>query len=124
MAEAERDIPDFQTLLSDIDGQMLRLDNPATQADALSEIKNTVLPLMKDLVEVLMVFGEDVQDMVNPVEITATEAQDIGTMLTALAQSNPGNTELAERVQVALDALDLGEPGDDEGEDEDDNEAN
>jgi len=118
MAEAERDIPDFPTLLADIEGTMVRLDNPSSQADAMSEIRNTILPLMKDFVEAVMVFGEDVQDMVNPVEVTAAEAQDIGTMLTAFAQSNPGNPEIAERVKTALEALDLAEGDDDEDEDE------
>lgn len=122
MAE-ERDIPDFPTLLADIEGTMVRLDNPASQADAMSEIRNTILPLMKDVIEAMMVFGEDVQDMVNPVEISAAEAQDIGTMLTAFAQSNPGNPEIAERVQAALESLDLNE-GEGEDDDEDEEETN
>ena len=119
MAE-ERDIPDFPTLLAEIEATSARLDNPSSQADAMSEIKNTILPLMKDFVEAVMVFGEDVQDMVNPVELTAAEAQDIGTMLTAFAQSNPGNPEIAERVQTALESLDLGGEDDDEDEDDED----
>ena len=124
MAEAERDIPDLPTLLADIEGTMVRLDNPSSQADAMSEIRNTVLPLMKDFVEAMMVFGEDVQDMVNPVEITAAQAQNISTMLTAFAQSNPGNPEIAERVKSALEDLDLGDDEDEDEEEAEEAEAN
>lgn len=115
MAEAEREIPDFPTLLADTEKDIARLESPVSQADALSEIKNTVLPLIRDLIEAIMIFGEDIQDEINPVKLNSSEAQDIGTLLQSVVHANPGNAELAERVNGHLESLDLlDEPEDEE----------
>lgn len=118
MTEAEREVPDLADLANQIQETMDQLDGPAGQtADAMSQIKNTILPLMKDLAESVIFALGDLEEAAIPVEISRAEAADIATLLQAVLHSNPGNADLAARVQAGLEALEqTDEP---EGDDED-----
>jgi hypothetical protein len=112
----ERDVPDLPTLLTDITAAIDRLDKtPVTDAEAVKAmVVNDVLPLMKDFIESTLYAFEDIQDLVEPIKITGAEAQNIATILQATLQSNPGNKELAERINDGLEALDMGDDDEEE----------
>jgi len=119
MAEEERDVPQLDELMTDIDNQVARYDQvPEEQLTGkylMSEIKNTILPLLKDIVASTGLGFEEIQDLIEPVKITAAQAQNIGELLEALKAGTPGNSTLHARVDEAL--IDL-EQKDAEGEED------
>lgn len=119
MAEEEdREVPELPDLVTEIDATIAQLSQPgAAERDPIAEIRETVLPLLKDLATSVMFAVEDLQDQVNPVELTGAEAQEAMQLLKALAQLQPTNTQLQERVTQMLEAL----GGDDEGDEVDAN---
>jgi len=127
----ERDIPTLDDLATEIDATIAKLDGPAGEIPAdpiaackliMGEIKNTILPLMKDIVASTSIGLMYVQDLAEPVELTGGEADEVATLLKAFAGSRPGDTALQERISAALEPL---EPDDDEDEeDEDEAESN
>ncbi len=124
----ERDIPTLDDLATEIDATIAKWDGPAGELPAdpvaaikhvWSEIKNTILPLVKDLTASTSVGLMYVQDLAEPVELTGGEADEVATLLKAFAGSRPGDTALQERIAAALEPL---EPDDDEDEDGDEDE--
>jgi|SRR5882672_4427086 len=119
----ERDIPTLEDLAADIDAQIKRLDAPRTTAvtadEAMNEIRNTVLSLMKDMVLSTSMGLMFVQDLAEPVELTGSEADEIATLLKAFAASRPTDLALQGRLQEALELV-SGEDDEDEDETEGD----
>lgn len=123
MTTEERDVPELPSLLEEIEATVQAFDKRSeesiTAREIWIELKNTILPLFKDFAASTMFALEDIRDLADPVELSGEQAQDIGTMLQALAQSQPTNPELQERVREALEALDQdSDEGDDEGDEE------
>ncbi len=121
----ERDVPQLDELGTEIDAQIARLDNTPegsiTAASVMSELKNTVLPLLKDLAAATGLGFEEIQDEVNPIKLGGAAAQNIGELLQALKAGSPGNADLHGRIDEALvDLEQVDEPEEDE-EDEDTN---
>ncbi len=122
MAE-ERDVPMLEDLLGEIDATMARLDASPTPTDiegVWSELKNTILPLMKDVVASTRLDLIEIQDIVDPIKLTTVEAEENEELLKAFAASRPGDTALQERINGMLAVL---ERGDDEEDGEGDDEA-
>lgn len=118
MAE-ERDVPQLDELVAEIDANISRLDNVAgaiTPEMLMSELKNTILPLMKDLATSTGMGFEEIQDEINPIRLGGAAAQNITELLQALKAGSPGNTDLHGRIDEALVDLDQGEEEDDEEE--------
>jgi hypothetical protein len=123
MAAEERDVPTLEELLTEIDATIARLDQPgAAAANAMDEIRNTILPLMKDVVASVGLGFIDIQDEINPIRLGGADAEEIHTLLQAFAASRPTDTQLQERVKQAADLLE--QDDDEEGGDEDDEETN
>lgn len=119
-ATEERDVPELQDLVTDLEGTMKRYDEaPEGSIDWESEVKNTLLPFMKDLTESVMLGMVELQDMVDPIKLTGAEAQEIGTLLAALRESQPTNAQLVSRIDEALTLL-SDEPDEEEGDDDED----
>lgn len=120
-ATEERDVPELQDLVTDLEGTMKRYDEaPQGSIDWESEVKNTLLPLMKDLAESTMLAMVELRDIVDPVTISTEDAQEIGTLLAALRESQPGNAQLVSRIDAALAVLSDEGDDDEEGDEEED----
>ncbi len=127
----ERDVPPLDVLLSDVTEMQARFDQQVKEtADAdpdakfkmaTSFIQNDMLPWLKDFVEATLFGFEDVQDQIAPIEIPASEAENIVEILEATKASNPTNTLLNERIEQALAVL---RPDADDEAEEDDEETN
>jgi len=114
----EREVPELPDLVTEIDATIAQLNQPgAAGRDPITEIRETVLPLLRDLATSVMFALEDLQDQVSPVELTGAEAQEGIQLLKAFVQLQPGNTHLQERVTQMIDAL--GGEGDDESDEGD-----
>lgn len=128
MAE-ERDIPMLEELVNECDAISARLDKdfPAgTEVPGsalMSEIKNTLLPLIKDVASAAMLDISDIQDEINPVKLSQAQAQDTADLLKAFAASRPTDPTLQERIALAVESLE-DDDGEDEGEGEDESEQN
>jgi len=124
MANEERDVPPLDVLLNDIAQMQERFDAQSKEAPdaesrsllAVSFVQNDMLPWLKDFVESTLFAFEDVQDLVNPIEIPSSEAENMVEILKATKDSNPTNVLLVERIERALTFL---EPDDAEDEEED-----
>ena len=124
MAEVERDVPGLDELVIEIDANIARLDNAAgeiTAASVMSELKNTILPLMKDIASSAGLGFEEIQDIIEPIKLTGASAQNIGELLQGFKAASPGNANLHGRIDEALVDLEQMDPPD---EDEDDEETN
>ncbi len=119
----ERDIPELQDLVTEIENTIKSLDNrPAASFDAaalLAEIKNTVLPLIKDVAESTLISLVEIRDIAEPVELTGQEADEMATLLAAFRESQKDtNPQLVERIDNALAVF--AEDEDDEDSEEED----
>lgn len=129
MANEERDVPPLDVLLTDVAQMQERFDAQTKEAPdaearsllAVSFIQNDILPWLKDFVESTLFGFEDVQDQIAPIEIPASEAENIVEILEATKQSNVGNVLLTERIDRALTVLKPDDAEDDEEEDEESN---
>jgi hypothetical protein len=125
MAE-ERDVPTLDELVIECDTIAANLDKtypPGAEvsgADVMSELKNTILPLIKDVAASAMLDIGEIQDDINPVKLTRADADEAAILLKAYAASNPTDAGLQGRIAAQLEAL---EDGDDE-EDEEETETN
>ena len=127
MANEERDVPPLDVLLSDIAQMQERFDAQSKEAPdaesrsllAVSFVQNDMLPWLKDFVESTLFAFEDVQDLVNPIEIPSSEAENMIEILEATKQSNVGNVLLTQRIEQALAVL---KPDDDAEDDEEEDE--
>jgi hypothetical protein len=125
MAE-ERDVPELQDLVTEIETTITSLDErmrtaPPGSINAMAEITNTILPLLKDVVESVLISLVEIRDIADPIELTGADAQEIGTLLAAFRESQKDNPQLVERIDGALDLLGPeGEDDEDENEDEED----
>lgn len=127
MPNEERDVPPLDVLLSDITQMQERFDaqskeTPDAEARSLlavSFIQNDMLPWLKDFVESSLFGFEDIQDQIAPIEIPASEAENMVEILEATKQSNVGNVLLTERIDRALAVL---KPVDDDEDEEDEDE--
>ncbi len=125
MPAEERDVPPLDVLLNDVTEMQARFDDQAKSAPdaearsqlAVSFIQNDMLPWLKDFVESTL-YG--FEDTLPPVEIPATEAENIVEILEATKQSNAGNTLLVERIDRALSFV---KEDEDDAEDEDEEET-
>lgn len=126
----ERDIPTLEDLAKEIEATAVRFDQQAAAAESSGvpmtvnqlrdELRNTILPLMGDIVASARLDFVEVHDIIDPVKLTTTEAEEIEELLQALKASRPTDTALAERVDAALEALDsdVNDEGDDDEEPE------
>ncbi len=118
MAE-ERDVPTLGDLLSEIDATVTRLDqastSPVTAAMVMDEIRNTILPLMKDIVASTGFGFEDIQDIIDPVKIAQGDAEEISALLKAFAASRPTDAALQERIAQATEVLEQDDEDEEEG---------
>jgi hypothetical protein len=120
MAE-EREIPTLDELVTEIEGIVERLDKdhpagaPVDPAALMSEIKNTVLPLMKDLAASTALGFVEIQDIVDPIKLSGADAEEVAALLKAFAQTRPTDAALQERIGLAMEAL---EQDDEEGDEE------
>lgn len=127
MAE-ERDVPTLEELANECDAIMARLDKdfPAgtevSGASLMSEIKNTLLPLFKDIAAAAFLDIIDLQDEINPVKISQAQAEETADLLKAFAASRPMDPALLERISAALEPLEGDEDDEGEGEGEGDEE--
>ncbi len=115
MAE-ERDVPMLEELVTEIDATVARLDASPTAATAesvMSEIKNTILPLMKDLASSCMLGFIEINDIIDPVKLTGEQADETVVLLKAYAAATT-DPALKERIAEAL--IPLEEEDDDETE--------
>lgn len=123
MAE-ERDIPTLDDLAVEIDGIIARLDRdypagaPVDAAAVMSELKNTVLPLMKDLSASTTLGFVEIQDIVDPIKLTGGEAEEISALLKAFAATRQGDSALLERIAQANEFLEQDDEDEDDGDDE------
>lgn len=128
----ERDIPTLDDLAKEIEATALRLDQQAAAATAsgvaftaeqlLGEIRNTLLPLMGDIVASVSLDVIEIRDIVDPIKLTTPDAEEIEALLQAFKASRPTDTALGERCDAALSLL---QPeGDDEEEEEEEGPAN
>lgn len=124
----ERDIPTLDDLVNEIEALSQRLDRdypPSTQVTAeavMSELKNTLLPLIKDVASAAMIDISDLNDAVNPVKVSMVDAQEMADLLKAFAASRPTDLELQARIKDKVDILE-GED-DEDGDDDEDTEQN
>ena len=86
----------------------------------MSELKNTILPLMKDITASTMLDLIELRDIVDPIKLNTAEADEIEALLKAFSESRVGDTALQARIAEALMAL---ERNDDEEDGEGDDEA-
>ena len=126
----ERDIPTLDDLAKEIEATAQRLDQQAAAATAsgvaftadqlLGEIRNTILPLMADIVASAQLDIIEIRDVIDPVKLTTPEAEEIEALLQAFKASRPTDTALGERVDAALEILesDGGEDGEEDEEEE------
>lgn len=124
MAE-ERDVPDLGTIVNDLTATQERIDalvsnnksDPVALAQALASfIQNDLMVIVKDLAESTLIGMQELQDMVDPIEIPGSAAQEIADLLQALKAQNAANPDLVARCDEALDVLDVGDDGEDEEE--------
>lgn len=120
--EEERDVPPLPALAADIQSTIERLRKMSfeTPQQVASVLINDLLPLMKDMVESTWYGFEDVQDEINPIRLTGSEAQEVKTLLLAAKQGAVGNALLTARIDSALEPFDVLD--EDEDEDESDGE--
>ncbi len=127
MAE-ERDVPPMDELVAECDTIVANLDKnyPAgaevSGADVMSELKNTILPLIKDGIASALLDIMDLQDAVNPVKLGQQEAEEVSALLKAFAASRPTDAALQERIALALEPLE--DDDEEEGEAEEGTETN
>lgn len=120
----ERDIPTLEELSTEVDATVARLDKvaPSTNPEIQNlrdEIKNTLLPLIKDLAASTSIGLIYVQDLAEPVELSGAEADEAATLLKAFAESQPLDKALQERIAIAVEPL-LGDDGEDDEDEEGD----
>ena len=121
----ERDVPELPELLAEIENTILSYDERTRAGQtlvAMSEITNTLLPLLRDTVAAMIFEVEDIHNEINPVKLAHEDAEEVGTLLGALHAhaTATGDTGLAERVTAVLPLLgdepDDGDDGDDDGD--------
>jgi len=112
----------LEDLLNEIDATVARLDsapNPTTPEEGvrmlMSELKNTILPLVKDVAASTMLDLMEMRDIVDPIKLNTSDAEEIEALLMAFSESRAGDPGLQARISDALAAL---ERGDDEEEPE------
>lgn len=122
MSNEERDVPTLQDLDTEIGVLIQRLDDTPDERVStqflMNEIKNTILPLLRDTVKSVGYGFEDIQDMIDPVKIPRASADNIIELLEALKVASVGNTELHERIDDALADLEPEEEDDTETDEE------
>jgi len=123
MAE-ERDVPTLDELVNEFDAVVARLDKdyPAGTevlgSALMSEIKNTLMPLFKDVAAATLLDIIDIQDEINPVKLTQAQSEETADLLKAFAASRPTDPALQERIALALEPLEGDDDDDEEGEGE------
>lgn len=128
----ERDTPSLGDLFTEIEAKMADFDaRPAGSLDVELELKNTILPLLKDVVASVGFAIEDLQDIVDPIKLSSQDAQEIGTLLAAFREMVTANPQLGaapqlvERIDDALAAVsDEDDDDEPEGDDEDEPSSN
>jgi len=118
MAE-ERDVPMLEDLVNEVDAIVARLDaspTPATAETVMSELKNTILPLIKDIAASTMLGLIEIHDEINPVKLSGEQADETAALLKAFAESTT-DAALKQRIAEALEPLEEEEDdGDEESE--------
>ncbi len=116
MADEERDLPQLDELAADITTQIEILDktppDQITPEFLMGVLRNTVLPLMKDLAETTDSALVELDAQIDPVKISRIDAAEIVQLMQAFKTASPGQTELHDRIDAAL--IDLTEEEDDE----------
>lgn len=117
MSLEERDQPPLDDLYTEVENLQKALDaRPDGTIDAVVEIKNTLLPLLKDIIGATLERTDDLYDMVRPIELGRDDADEIGSLLGALRAQSEGKPELLERIDGALSLLTDGDDEDDDDE--------
>jgi len=118
MADEERDIPQLDELATDITVQIELLDKTppeqVTPEFLHGVLRNTVLPLLKDLAESADANFVELSDLVDPLKISRGRAAEIKELLQSFKVASPGQSLLHERIDESLVDLDDDEPDDEE----------